>query len=42
MVGSSVRVPIAGIQQQKVNDRLNARLNTPRALRRMGRDAIEG
>ena len=31
----------AGIQQQKVDDRLDARLNTPRALRRMGRDVIE-
>jgi len=31
----------AGIQQQKVDDRLNASLNAPRALRRVGRDVIE-
>jgi hypothetical protein len=27
--------------QQKIDDRLDARLDTPRALRRMDRDVIE-
>jgi hypothetical protein len=31
----------AGIKQQKIDDRLNARLNAPRALRRIGLDVIE-
>ncbi len=39
MDGSSVGLPIG--MKQKIGDSLNARLNAPRTMRRMGRNVVE-